>query len=171
MNQGASFIQELILEAEEAEQNTTLAFYDLLIIRISEIQKTMDVNYNNCQQEIDLIQNFMLTKNSKLQGQVDGIMSQLESLIKDRNEKDKSVKSIDLPHGLIRLHKTPNKVEVSDLDKFMSVATSDMITAVSEQLKPNLNGIKKYVKLSGRIPEGISIIEGTEKFSIKIKEV
>ena len=68
----------------------------------------------------------------------------------------------------LKLHKKPDKIEVSDLDLFISKATSEMLTIVPESVKPNLSKIKNYIKFSGRVPLGITQIEGTEEFKLTI---
>ena len=45
-----------------------------------------------------------------------------------------------------------------------------MINLHPEIVKPNLNKIKAYYKMTQKVPQGTKLIEGKEKFSIKLKQ-
>jgi hypothetical protein len=66
------------------------------------------------------------------------------------------------------MRKLPDKVEISDMDKFLESATQEVITIVPETVKPDLNKIKAYLKNSGHILPGITVIEGKEEFKLTI---
>ena len=61
------------------------------------------------------------------------------------------------------MHKKPDKVEIEDIDLFLKKAKPEMLTVVPEQVKPDLNKIKNYIK-SKPVPPGIKVI-GVKKSS------
>ena len=88
-----------------------------------------------------MIKNWALTKNSKLQNRIDWLAIKLEAFIREQKEK-----TIELPNGVLKMHKKPDKVEITDLDVFLKHARSELLTIVPEQVKPDLNKIKAWMK-------------------------
>jgi hypothetical protein len=58
-----------------------------------------------------------------------------------------------------------------DLENFLINADKSMVTLQPEIVKPNLNKIKAYYKMTLKLPVGTKLIEGEEKFNIKLNEV
>ncbi len=162
--EAASFIDELIAEAEADEQKQTLAYFDLLIMEITNLEQRIENNFNQSAKEIEIINDWALRKNLKLTEKIEILKSKLENWLRSTNQK-----TVDLPHGTCKIRKKPDKVEVTDLNAFLEVATESMVTTVPEQIKPNLPGIKSAIKHSGRIPNGVKLIEGINEFSLTLK--
>ena len=161
----ASFIDELLIEAEAKEQKDVLAYYDLVVAEIARIEGDMREINSNCDKEVELIKEWALNRNVKLQERIDFLKLKLEAFIREQDKK-----TIDLPHGTLKLRRTPDKVEVTDLDLFLAKANKDMVTIVPEQIKPSLTAIKKWIKMTAKVPEGITVIEGKETFILRLKE-
>ena len=100
-----SFIDDLIKEAEEKEELRTAAYYDLLLLEISKLQDQIADNFSEAEKEIDFINRFALSKNTTLQGKVDWLAKKLEAYIKEKGEK-----TLDMPHGTLKMHKKPDKI-------------------------------------------------------------
>jgi hypothetical protein len=156
-------MDELLAEVELKEDQQTEAYFDLLIAKAAQLEEKIASNFKTAEEEVKIINDFYLKKNAKIQESIEGISRLLEEYIRSKGEK-----TISLPHGTLKLHKKPDKVEVADLDLFMQYATEELLTVVPESFKPNLNKIKNYIKLSGRIPKGVNRIEGTEEFKLTI---
>lgn len=161
-----SFIDELLQEAESKEKQLTLAHYDLIIAEVSKLSNQIEEVFREAEQEVQIINDWAMNKNAKTQERINFLKQKLEKFIRDQDKK-----TIDLPNGTLKIRKKPDKVEVKDLDLFLQHANKDMITVVPESIKPNLSGIKSVIKMSGRVPEGVELIEGQEDFSLKLKEV
>ena len=159
-----NFLEELLLEAELKEIKQTQAYFDLILIEIGKLQSQIEVNFAEAEKEIEIIKEWSLNKNSKLQDKIDFLSRKLEAYIREEGKK-----TIELPHGDLKFHKKPDRVEIADLELFLQSATSDMIRTQPEEIKPDLNKIKAYIKEKGRIPKGVSVIEGKEEFSYKLK--
>ncbi|MHB8930245.1 MAG: hypothetical protein ACYC5R_06575, partial [Melioribacteraceae bacterium] len=104
-----------------------------------------------------------INHNLKIQEKADFLKLRLENYIRSEQKK-----SISLPHGTLRLRKKPDRVIIEDLDSFLKDAKSEMLTVISESLKPDLNGIKTFIKRSGKIPNGVNLLIGEEEFSLTI---
>jgi len=170
MHQETNFIQELLEEVELKEDQQTEAYFDLLIAKVDHLEKKIATNFKSADEEVKIINDFVLTKNSRIQRQIDGIMSMLEAYIRDKNEKDASIKTISLAHGSLKLHKKPDKVEITDLDLFLANANEAMLTMVPESVKPSIQKIKSYIKMSGRVPLGVTKSDGTDTFKLTINQ-
>lgn len=159
-----NFIDELIAEAEAKEELQTAAYFDLLLIDIQRLQREIELNFEEAKKEIEIINHWSLQKNSKIHSRIEWLEKKLEMYI--REEK---VKTIDLPHGILKMHKKPDKVEIEDIELFLQNAKSELVTVIPEEVKPDLSKIKQYIK-SHTIPKGVRLIEGKEEFTYKLKE-
>ncbi|MBZ0184480.1 MAG: host-nuclease inhibitor Gam family protein [Melioribacteraceae bacterium] len=160
-----NFLDELLEEVEHKEKTEQLAYYDLALIEIKELTKQIEVIFTQADKEAEIIKSWALSKASKLQDRITFIEQKLESYI-----RAEELKTLSLPNGTLKLRKNPDKVEITDMDVFLSKANKDMLTIIPEQLKPDLNKIKTYIKMKGEIPVGVNIISGEETFSIKLNK-
>lgn len=165
-----SFIEELLKEEELKELQLTEAHYDLMILEITKLEREIEDNFQESEKEVEIIRNWALSKNSKLNDKIEFLKTKLESFLRERNER-----TLDLPNGIIKIRKKPDRVEVTDVDLFLQNAKPEMLRLVPESYKPDINSIKKYIKMSGgtKIPKGVEYLEGEESFTliIKTKEV
>ncbi|MBU2493260.1 MAG: host-nuclease inhibitor Gam family protein [Bacteroidetes bacterium] len=166
MQEGHDFINELLLEAEQKETELSFAHFDLIIKEISDLYNLIARTIKEAESEIEIINDWALNRNVKHQEKIEFLQKKLEAFIRSQNQK-----TINLPHGTLKIRKKADKVEITDMDEFLKSATQMMLTVVPESVKPNLNGIKTAMKMSGKVPKGVEVIEGTEEFSLKIKEV
>ena len=170
MTEETNFIDDLIAEAEANEEKQTLAYFDLIIAEIIRLDEEIHSNFNNADDEARIIKEWVIARNSKLQDKVDFLTLKLENFIREEGKK-----TIDLPHGTLKIRKLPDKVEITDMETFLQNANQDVVNIVPESVKPDLNKIKTYIRNSGRSLPGVTIIEGKEEFKLtinhKIKEV
>ena len=157
-----NFLDELLQEAEAKEQKLSMEYADLILIEISQLEKQIQNNFEQAAREREIIRNWSLLTNSKLASRIDFLSKKLEVFIKESGEK-----TINLPFGVLKMHKKQDKVEIEDLDLFLKKAKPEMLTVVPEQVKPDLNKIKNYIK-NRSIPPGVKVIEGKEEFSYKL---
>ena len=163
MNEEKSFIDELIAEAEEKEELQTQAYFDLLLLEIQKLQESIANNFLESDREVEIIKQWALDKNSKLQNKIEWLEKKLESYIREQK-----VKTIEMPHGVLKFHKKPDRVEVTDLELFLKHSKKELLTIIPEQIKPDLMKIKAYIKQKHFAPYGVTIIEGKEEFSYKL---
>jgi hypothetical protein len=158
----SDFIDELLREAEEKEQKLSREFADLMLIEISQLEKQIQSNFEQAAREREIIKNWSLKINSKLVSRIEFLSKKLEVFIKETGEK-----TINLPNGILKMHKKPDKVEVEDLELFLKNARPEWLTVIPEQVKPNLLAIKNHIK-TRPIPKGVKIIEGQIEFSYSL---
>lgn len=163
MTESQTFIEDLLKEAEQKEECQTAAYFDLLILEINSLETKIRENFSIAEQETKLISDWAINHNLKIQEKADFLKLRLENYIRSEQKK-----SISLPHGTLRLRKKPDRVIIEDLDSFLKDAKSEMLTVISESLKPDLNGIKTFIKRSGKIPNGVNLLIGEEEFSLTI---
>jgi len=158
-----NFIEQLLIEAEQNEIKHTNAYYDLLLIQIGKWEQEIASNFDEQEKEITLIKEWTLSRNSKLQDQIDFYSKKCEVYLKELN-----LKTLQLPHGSLQFRKKPDRVEVQNMELFLKSATSEMLKIIPESAKPDLNKIKAFIKAKGKIPAGVLLIEGTEEFNYKL---
>ena len=161
----SNFIDELLREAEEKEQKLSREFADLMLIEISNLEKQIQTNFEQAAREREIIKNWSLKINSKLVSRIEFLSKKLEAFIKETGEK-----TINLPNGIIKMHKRQDRVEVEDLELFLKNARPEWLTVIPEQVKPNLVSIKNHIR-TRPIPKGVKVIEGEVEFSYKLNGV
>ena len=163
-----SFIDDLIAEAEEVEKKMHLAHIDLMLSEMRKLDIAIASNFAQAEEEKLIISDWAISKNVKLQEKVDRITDLLKLFM---NSQDAEVKTIDLPNGKLTRRKGVDKIEIVDMEKFLENADKSMVTIQPEMVKPNLTKIKAFYKMTQKVPKGTELIEGEEKFTIKIKEI
>ena len=159
-----NFLDELLQEAEVKEDEQTEAYFDLLLLQIKQLTKQIEYNFSQSEKECSMINSFVLHKNAQLQERIKWLELKLQSFILEKKEK-----TITLPNGTLKMHKKPDRVEIEDIDLFLKKAKPEMLTIIPEQVKPDMNKIKTYIK-SKPVPPGIKVTEGKEEFSYKLRE-
>ncbi len=158
-----NFLDVLLEEAETREEKQTEAYYDLVLLQIKTLTNRIENNFTQSEKECALIKNWALSKNAQLNERIKFLELRLKSFILERREK-----TIDLPNGLLKMHKKPDKVEISDLELFLKNAKSELLIVIPETVKPDINKIKAYIKTKP-LPPGVTITEGKEEFSYKLR--
>ena len=160
-----NFLDELLEEAEQKEESNLMAYCDLLMMEAIKIEEEIQKRFEESRREITYIEEWTLKKNARLQEKYDRIVKKLETIMKQTNKK-----TIELPHGTMKIRKMPDRVEITDIETFMKNATEEMVVIIPEQVKPDLIKIKQYIKKMSHIPEGVTYIEGVEEFRIKLNK-
>lgn len=158
-----NFIEDLLADAEAKEELQTEAYFDLLLLQIEQLQEQISANFSEAEKEIQIIKDWALRRNHGIQLKIEWMEKKLEGFIRERKQK-----TIDLPHGVLKYHKKPDKVEIANLDLFLEHALPEMLTVVPETVKPDLSKIKAFVKTHASLPQGVKFQEGKEEFSYKL---
>lgn len=160
-----NFLDEMLKEIEAQESEQTEAYYDLILLNIRKMNQQIEKNFSEAEKECQVINNWALFRNNQIQERIEHLERKLEAFVRERKEK-----TIDLPNGTLKFYKKPDKVEIKDLDLFLKNAKPEMLTVVPEQIKPDINKIKSYIKTKPT-PPGVEVIPGVEEFTYKLKEV
>lgn len=160
-----NFIDELLREAEEKETQLTYEYADLILLEIKSLQSKINHVTETAKKEIQILEDWALNKSVKYQDRIEFLEKKLHQFILESKER-----TIDLANGTIRLRKGREKLEVFDMEKFLSNKYSPELIRIKEEVKPDMNKIKDFINRSGKIPSGVKIIEGNpNEFSYKIK--
>ena len=159
-----NFMDELLAEAEQKENAQIDGIMDLVLLEIGKMENQIAKNFATTEEECKILNDWSLRKNMKLQERIDFLALKLESFIRERGAK-----TVDLAHGTLRIRKTPDRFEI-DIEELTDSADITLYTAQPTVYKPNLPGIKDMIKNEGVVPDGVTVIEGTEKFSYKLKQ-
>lgn len=165
IHEGHQFMEDLLREIEEKEKVSEKAHFDLLLIEIKNLQDQIAENFDQADKEVQLIKEWALQKNSKLQDRVARIERLLEKFIRETGEK-----TIDLPNGTLKLHKKPDKIEIEDLQIFLANARMEWLSRVPETYKPDMAKIKQYCASHMSPPKGVKVTKGQPEFTYKLKE-
>ena len=160
-----NFLDELLAEAESKENQQSEAYADLLIAEVGKLESEIAKNFKTAEEEINIIKEWSLKKNSIIQERANLLRLKLENFIKESGKK-----TIDLANGTLKMRKMPDKVEITDMETFLANANSQMLTVVPEQVKADLTKIKAYLKMTGGKPiAGVTLLEGKEEFKLTLK--
>lgn len=165
-----TFLDELLEEVEAKDESMLLSHVDLILSEIGSLQTQIAKNFSTTEEEKEILDNWSLSRNSKLQDKISRLETKLEAFM---SEQPKDVKTIDMAHGKLQIRKQPKIVEIVDLELFMkNPKLHQLATIQQETIKPNLNKIKKFLTMNGfrDIPEGVKVTEQEERFTIKIKQ-
>lgn len=165
MTEEKSFIDLLIEESEKKEQKLLQSHLDLILIEIRKLEVQIEKNFDTAAQEREIIKNWALERNTMLNARIEWLSKKLELFLKEEN-----LKTLDLPNGIIRMRKQPERVIIVDEEKFFKKATSALLNIIPESAKPDLLKIKAWIKRTGRVPDGVEVTSSDEKFSYTIKK-
>lgn len=161
-----TFIDELLAEAEVKENDEALAYYDLVVKEIARLESEIAVVTKNTDREVQIIKDWALSRNVTFHDRMEYLKLKLETFIRTEDKK-----TIDLPHGTLKLRSKPDKIEISDMGLFLASATKEMVIVKPEEIKPSLTNIKKWMKMTTKTPAGVTVIPGSTEFKLTIKEI
>lgn len=158
-----SFIDEILKEAEQKDEQLSREYADLVLAEIKNLEDEIQKTFDQATKEQEIIESWAMKKNIKATERIEFLSRKLEVFLRDTNKK-----TLDLPNGVLKFRKKPDRVEVSNLEEFLKHAKENLVTVIPQQIKPDLNKIKTFIK-TRPVPAGVTIIEGKEEFSYKIK--
>lgn len=163
------FIETMLRESEAQEKQLQLSQIDAILIEISSLQSNIEKSFQQAEEEKKIIDDWAIQKTSKLQEKIEWLSGKLEAFM---NEQDIKTRSIDLPHGQLLRRKTIDKLEIDNLELFLTNKNlHELSTLHPEEIVPDKNKIKNFYRMTRKIPAGVTLIEGgKDKFSIKLKQ-
>lgn len=161
-----NFIDELLLEAENAEETQRLEVdklrADQLLMAVQVLETQMDDVNKIADEEIKLIEDYRRSEGDRLQRKRNWLSWNLEQFMRSTD-----LKTLKLPHGVLKLRAGRDKVEVQDVDTFLkSPDGQKFLRVIPEQYQPDLNSIHEHIKKTGEVPTGVVLIPGEVRFSL-----
>jgi phage host-nuclease inhibitor protein Gam len=164
-----NFIDELLAEAEVADAKRLIEVNklraDQLLMALTVLEdKANDIN-TLVDSEVALFEEYRTAEIAKLDKKMSWLAWNLEQYIKATGEK-----TVALPHGELKLRKGKDKIEITDMEKFLKAAEKHgLLRAVPESFEPDMRAVAEYTKVKGLSPAGTVIIPGDTKFTFKTK--
>ncbi|MGA2624237.1 MAG: host-nuclease inhibitor Gam family protein [Bacteroidota bacterium] len=158
------FIEELLLESEKAEEQQRLEMSrlraDQLLMAIQVLEGKIEDVDKMTTEEIQLIEHYRKNEEERLMKRVRWFAWNLEQFMRSTDEK-----TINLPHGTIKLRLGRDKVEIADLQKFLAdKSNQQFLRVVPEAYEPDLQSLNQHIKRTGHLPEGVNLIPAEAKF-------
>jgi hypothetical protein len=160
------WLEELLLEQAEKDEHRLLEMNkiraDQALAAITVIEEQIAETEQIAQQEIELISAWKESETTKFQNKVNWLSFNLENFIRSTGDS-----TINLPHGVIKIRKSRDKVEIVDLVKFNVVAQRlGLLRHVDAKDEPDMNAIRGYIKTNnGKPPVGVILTPGQPTFS------
>ncbi len=164
-----NFIEELLAEAELADAKKLLEVNkvraDQLLMAITVLEeKCYEINML-VDSEVALFEEYRRIEIAKLDKKMSWLAFNLEQYMKDTGEK-----TMALPHGELKMRKGRDKIEITDMAKFLPIAQAKgLLRAIPESFEPDMRTLLEYAKYSGVTPPGCSLIPASTKFTYKTK--
>lgn len=148
---------------------------DYQIQRIARFKAKQEEIKAFAKRQIEDAQKWMEGRLKTLQGQIDWFSGPLELYIRDLYHKTEGKqKSLDLPHGKIKLIKQQDKFEydISAVFGWAEKHPNEAQRFIVSKPTINKTELKKFVKETGEAVDGVTIGPAEDpKFLIEIKEV
>ncbi|MDP1675315.1 MAG: host-nuclease inhibitor Gam family protein [Bacteroidota bacterium] len=166
--QTPTWLQDLLDESEVQEKQQLIEFNkikaDQALAAIAIIEEQINEINSIAEQEIKLVQEWNLSQLEKLNKKISWLSFNLEMFIKKLDEP-----TVTLAHGIIKIRKGRDKVEVIDEAKFLIIGQRlGLVRTISAKIEPDLQAISNYIKINGgKPPSGVMLTPGQPKFSFK----
>jgi hypothetical protein len=160
-----TFIDDILKEAEEADDQRRVELdklrADRFLMAIRVLEDGIEEVDTVCDAEMKLIEEYRKSESLRLGKKARWLAWNLEQYMRGTEQK-----TTNLPHGVLKLRKGRDKIEVSDLEQFLkSPENQQFLRTVPESFQPDLAEIHTYIKGTGHIPDGVNLVPAEVKFS------
>ena len=108
-----------------------------------------------------IIEDYRSNQMARLDKKRSWIVWNLEGFMRTTGQK-----TIQLPHGQLKLRKGRDRVAVVAIEQFLKIGQKlGLVKKVPESVSPDLQAILNHVHSTGGIPPGIEVIPAEVKFS------
>jgi hypothetical protein len=165
MEQKIDFIEELLLEAEHADQEKKIEMdrlrADQILAAIAKLEEGMAEVNVLCDSELKLIEEYRASEINRLDKKRSWLLFNLDGFMRTTGEK-----TLRLPHGTLKLRKGRDRVAVVAMEQFLKIGQKlGLVRKIPESVAPDLQAILNHVRTTGEVPPGIEVIPAEVKFS------
>ena len=161
--EGPSFIEEIIAEAEANDKKLEQVHIDLILLEIRDLNSQIENTFDQAHQECEIIKSFALRKNSNAVSKIEFLEKKLEAFLREED-----LKTLQLPHGEIKFRKSPGHIEILDMTELLKHIDASVLDEIPSTIKVNLTKLRSYISKTGKVPKGCTSVEGETKFHYKI---
>jgi hypothetical protein len=131
-----NFLDELLLEVEQKEQQMELAHVDMVLKEIASLNAEISKIISQGEEERLIISDWAIKRSAKLNERAEWLTKKLEAFM---NEQEPTVRTIDLAHGQLLRRKQVEKISIDNLDAFLLNQNLSQLTSITpEVVKPDL---------------------------------
>jgi hypothetical protein len=164
-----TFIDELLAEAEIADAKVRIEMSrlraDQTLAALAVLEAQADEVNKLAEAEVKIIQDWRQQELQKVEKKAQWLEYQLEQFIRSSDDK-----TINLPHGTIKLRLGRDKAEITDQEKFLRVAESrGLLKSIPESYEPDMQKVVAYLKANSFLT-GVKLIPAQTKFSYTTKD-
>ena len=152
--------EELPKEDQKPEVRFTRFLYKIKFIE-ENIQKDKKV----AEDTIKEINDWFEKKRNQLEKQIEWLGNQMQNYLVIQD-----LKSLSLPSGKIGFRNQQDKIEIVAKELFFNKALPELLRHVPESYEPDMSKIKKHIKSTGDVPEGIEVLPQDSKFYYKLNQ-
>jgi hypothetical protein len=167
-----NWLAEIESTSEEKRLQLNRLQADQCLATIAELeQKLADVESLAAEEQM-LIEKYRQAESDRITKRIRWLAASLEAFMREHN-KAVGDKSLQLPHGQLKLRQQKDRVLVENVELLMPTASAhNLVRIVPESYVIDQMKLLRYVKTTGEIPAGTRLVEGDTKFSyITIKGV
>lgn len=141
------------------------------IRKLAKKKKDRDANIKAVEDEIKRLHFWLEVENSELDHEVRFFESLLHRYFMELRNEDKKLKSVKLPHGVLKMRKQQAEFHYQE-DELLAWAKTFMISAVQTSIKESVvkSVIKEHIKETGEVIPGVTIIPREEKFTVEVHD-
>ena len=160
-----NFMDQLLADVQEKEEKIKLELdrlrADQLLTAIAKLEQRADEINELADNEVTLIEDYRSVEVSKVQKKISWLSWNLEQFVRSSGEK-----TINLPHGSLKLRLGRDKVTIVELQRFLDVPSNQKyLKIIPESYEPDIQAIHDHIKATGHIPDGADMIPAASKFS------
>ena len=164
-----TFIDELLAEAEVKEKEERIQLSrlkaDQILATLAVLEQSADNINKLADDEISIIEEYRATELQKIEKKASWLAYQLEQFIRSTDEK-----TINLPHGSIKLRLGRDKIEIVNMDEFIPFAQrKNLLKQIPESFEPDLAKLREYLLRNKFAPPGVVTTPASTKFSYTTK--
>lgn len=161
-----AFLREIGQEAalvDDASREAADAYLDHLLEKMAEREAAIASTNDIAERRILMIEGWRRQQNERVTREIQWLKIQIHA-IGEGYDFEKGKKSRSLPNGSFGFRRTPDKVEIVDMDLAVSFAEARGLEIKKTVGKTPL---KSHLKATGEIPDGCEFVPGTDEFFIK----
>lgn len=164
-DQRIDFIEELLLQAEQADQDRKIEMdrlqSDRMLAAIAAIEEDMAAVNDLCDKEVRTIEEYRSKQVARLDKKQAWLIFNLEGFMRATGEK-----TLRLPHGQLKLRKGRDRVAVVAIEQFLKVGRKlGLVKEIPESVTPDLQAILNHFHCTGEVPPGIQVIPAEVRFT------
>ncbi len=154
-------------DEERKDQDINEVEVDALLHVIEkENDKIKEIN-SQAQDQIDKIKQWQESINEKRQKRIDRLTETLHAFFLYKKKEDPTVKTISFPNGTLKARKQQSLLIIEDREQFFrALGDKQELVRVVVKHDPDKKAIIKYIKETGDVPEGVSLEERDDKFTV-----